>query len=136
MEKETLEYIAKKASETDASELDHRPLMFKPSDKAYNALAGYMPESLKKRPMFLAFTAGAATSFAVSYGIRKGLEAIAGPSIVDGYRKAITAFEIIFPFAYSAILPEKAKSVVSKHPVFTAGWSGVWLGFISGLYAP
>jgi len=112
-----------------------KPLLFDLVNAAYNGASNALPDFLRDRPMFSAFSMASLST----YGLAKLAQYVSknhvSKVIPDFDKKYLPKIEKACQYGipalalmYSAIDPEGAKAILMQHPVYTAGMAGAFAG--------
>lgn len=111
------------------------PFLFDIVNTLYNTAYKVMPDFLRERPVFSAFTMAAAGTYGLTRAAQGASKAVMNKVVANFDDRCLPTLEKIciygIPAAalvYSAIDPEGAQSVLMKHPVYTAGMAGAYAG--------
>src|SRR4030042_2477226 len=112
-----------------------KPFLFDIVNALYNTAHKIMPDFLRERPMFTAFTMAAVGTYGLARAAQWASENIMNRAVPNFDEKYLPKFEKICAYGipsaillYSAIDPEGAKSVLMNHPVYAAGMTGIYTG--------
>jgi hypothetical protein len=112
-----------------------KPLLFDLVNSLYNGAYKVMPEFMKERPMFSAFSMAALGA----YGLTKSIQFVSEkyinkiiPNFDSKYlpriEKAVQYGLPALALLYSVIDPDGAKEILMNHPVYASGMAGAFVG--------
>lgn len=113
------------------------PFLYETVDALYNSVMNHMPESIQKRDIACAFVLGASGSYIITRALQSisknvmekifpGFDKYLLPILERTCQLTITGG----PLLLAIIDPETAKTIVTQHPAYTAGMTGVAVGGI------
>ncbi|MBI1978576.1 MAG: hypothetical protein HYS62_00775 [Candidatus Aenigmarchaeota archaeon] len=105
-------------------------------DWLYRTVMDHAPQYLQDRDMFSAFGLGTIGM----YSVVRGLQSVAKsrtmnrivPDFYDRWLPKLEEISVVaitgLPLLYAFVDPDGVKEIMTRHPVYTSGMSGVWIG--------
>ena len=114
-----------------------KPLLYDTVNTLYHGVMDRMPQCVQERDLASAFVLGTAGSATVVKGLQLASEHIVDRAIpgFDGnvipmLEQICIAVMLAAPLVYSVVSPNSAKETTQKHPTYSWGWFGIWLGSV------
>lgn len=114
------------------------PFLYDTVDKLYHIVMSPMPNFIGQRDLESAFLLGAVGIYGVVRGMQWTSKNIVDKitpkfheNIIYNLEKICIFGMAVTPFVYATLDPQGAKQIISEHPVYTSGMTGVYVGSIT-----
>lgn len=116
---------------------DYKPPLYDFVDRLYHIVMDRMPEAVQERNMASAFTLGAAGTVAAVKGVQ-WLSAAYDQTFRDKTLPNLEVWSVAAllaaPIIYNALNPGRMTETIIRHPTYTSGMLGSWLGGTTSLF--
>lgn len=115
------------------------PFLYNVVDILYHSVADNSPQVVQDRPMASAFILGSLGIYGVVRSLQWSSKNVVNYFISDFDEKYLPILEkaciggmIAVPILYAIVNPNKAREIITQHPIYTSGMIGVAFGSIAG----